>query len=533
MEFSIDGDTLLCSGSTIELVASLHGSGYSYLWSTGDTKYKITITRGGTYWLRVSDENGCEGYDTIVVKEYPKPKAKIKIEDDRPTICSGKSKKLFAEPSGNYSYLWWNGSDLPYLEINKGGNYWLVVSNEFGFKDTSYITITEVVPEVPKIIGDSLICNGESGILSLDGKFISYRWSTGDTTRNIVVSKPGAYRVDAVDTNGCQVTAETFVNTYVVDLFGLEPLDFGDVQIGSSASKIITLRNNSNTKVRIKEIKFKYHKEEFSIDATTPIELFENEQTEILVVYNSKGKLTQNDTILVVVDYPCNKTFFIPVAVKVTGVHTLVWLPDTNALVGAKGFCIPLRAKTDDVPLENLSFEATIQFDATAFQPDNRNFPIENGKRVVSLSGYGLTIDNNVTLLGEFCGEVLLACNRTTPLRIEKFQWSNPNIQTETKDGALTTTGVCMPELSQIELFQPTEISIVPNPAEDEIEITIIGERNSSFILEISNSLGSIIEKTTVSLEDKIKIIRKKLTNYQAGIYFLRIGNKYASFIKL
>lgn len=425
------------------------------------------------------------------------------------------------------------GSDLPYLEINKGGNYWLVVSNEFGFKDTSYITITEVVPEVPKIIGDSLICNGESGILSLDGKFISYRWSTGDTTRNIVVSKPGAYRVDAVDTNGCQVTAETFVNTYVVDLFGLEPLDFGDVQIGSSASKIITLRNNSNTKVRIKEIKFKYHKEEFSIDATTPIELFENEQTEILVVYNSKGKLTQNDTILVVVDYPCNKTFFIPVAVKVTGVHTLVWLPDTNALVGAKGFCIPLRAKTNVVPLENLSFEATIQFDATAFQPDNRNFPIENGKRVVSLSGYGLTIDNDVTLLGEFCGEVLLACNRTTPLRIEKFQWSNPNIQTETKDGALTTTGVCMPELSQIELFQPTEISIVPNPAEDEIEITIIGERNSSFILEISNSLGSIIEKTTVSLEDKIKIIKKKLTNYQAGIYFLRIGNKYASFIKL
>ena len=39
----------------------------SYLWNTGSSNYSITITQPGEYWLKVKNNEGCIGVDTIVV----------------------------------------------------------------------------------------------------------------------------------------------------------------------------------------------------------------------------------------------------------------------------------------------------------------------------------------------------------------------------------------------------------------------------------------------------------------------------------
>ena len=58
-------DTILCHGNMLVLDA---GNFSSYLWSTGETVNPITVSEGaGTVGVTVTDENGCQAYDEIVI----------------------------------------------------------------------------------------------------------------------------------------------------------------------------------------------------------------------------------------------------------------------------------------------------------------------------------------------------------------------------------------------------------------------------------------------------------------------------------
>jgi hypothetical protein len=55
---------LLVPQSTISLSGP---AGYSYSWNTGSTVRTLDVTAPGTYWLTVTDENGCMTTDTVAV----------------------------------------------------------------------------------------------------------------------------------------------------------------------------------------------------------------------------------------------------------------------------------------------------------------------------------------------------------------------------------------------------------------------------------------------------------------------------------
>jgi hypothetical protein len=69
---SADGPTTFCEGGSVQLDA---GAGWArYLWSTGDTVRRITVTLGGTYFVRVTDSYGCSGESApLEVKVRPNP----------------------------------------------------------------------------------------------------------------------------------------------------------------------------------------------------------------------------------------------------------------------------------------------------------------------------------------------------------------------------------------------------------------------------------------------------------------------------
>lgn len=60
-------DTAICSYDKI--VLQTNQSFARYLWSSGENGSTITITKPGMYSLRVTNNNSCEGSDTIIVKE--------------------------------------------------------------------------------------------------------------------------------------------------------------------------------------------------------------------------------------------------------------------------------------------------------------------------------------------------------------------------------------------------------------------------------------------------------------------------------
>jgi hypothetical protein len=60
---NIGNDTAICSGCSLILNAG--GGAANYLWSTFQTSQTITVNTAGTYFVQVTDDKGCTGYDTI------------------------------------------------------------------------------------------------------------------------------------------------------------------------------------------------------------------------------------------------------------------------------------------------------------------------------------------------------------------------------------------------------------------------------------------------------------------------------------
>lgn len=68
-EVTLGNDTTVCIGCTVTLSAI---NGFTaYNWSTGETTPGITVDSAGTYFVQVTDSNGCSVSDTVIVMNLP------------------------------------------------------------------------------------------------------------------------------------------------------------------------------------------------------------------------------------------------------------------------------------------------------------------------------------------------------------------------------------------------------------------------------------------------------------------------------
>jgi len=83
----ITGESVICPGTTTELCAT-DDPDYEYLWSTAATTRCITVGSEGTYWVVVTDENGCSDtcYFSLTVDDTEPPVAQcpddITVDND-------------------------------------------------------------------------------------------------------------------------------------------------------------------------------------------------------------------------------------------------------------------------------------------------------------------------------------------------------------------------------------------------------------------------------------------------------------------
>ena len=66
-------------------------------------------------------------------------------------------------------------------------------------------------PPTPTILGDFNFCQGSSTVLTANGAFSSYLWSTGETTQAITVNTDGPYTVSVSNAAGCTSMATAVV----------------------------------------------------------------------------------------------------------------------------------------------------------------------------------------------------------------------------------------------------------------------------------------------------------------------------------
>ncbi len=111
-------------------------------------------------------------------------------------LCSGDTITLNA-PIGN-SYNWSTGANTSSIEIVEGGSYTVTVTNAYGCTAISNPVFIEQDPieTLPQItvLGPMTFCEGGNTILS-SSTADQYEWSTGQTSKNIVIFNSGEYFV--------------------------------------------------------------------------------------------------------------------------------------------------------------------------------------------------------------------------------------------------------------------------------------------------------------------------------------------------
>ena len=208
-------DAQICQGDNITLDA---GTWDSYLWSSGGTSQTETFTGSGTYSVTVTNANGCEGDDDVIVTEYAPPT--VSAGSDA-SICTGGSTTLTATGTG--SFVWSTTETTTSITVSPVVNttYTVTITDANNCTNTDDVIVTIGSALTPSITNDTTICSGESVTLTAGGG-TTYSWDTGGNSSSIAVnpSSTTTYNVTVTDGGTCTGTASVTVtvdSTPIVD----------------------------------------------------------------------------------------------------------------------------------------------------------------------------------------------------------------------------------------------------------------------------------------------------------------------------
>ncbi|HYF30624.1 MAG TPA: T9SS type B sorting domain-containing protein [Chitinophagaceae bacterium] len=222
-QVSLGADKTICPGNQVTLRA---GPGYRlYLWQDGSTDSVLVVTQPGTYHVRVTDVCNRAAADTLIVA--PALPFTVNLGPDI-SKCDTQSVTLSA-PANYARYAWSPAYRITSLtdatvivNPDTSTSYHVLVERADGCK--AFDTIRVHVNYAPDInLGaDTAFCTGEAILLDAGNDFVRYRWSTGDTTRQITASAKGIYTIQATDINNC-------LSRDTIEITGLYPLPAVDL----------------------------------------------------------------------------------------------------------------------------------------------------------------------------------------------------------------------------------------------------------------------------------------------------------------
>ncbi|MCX6198674.1 MAG: gliding motility-associated C-terminal domain-containing protein [Bacteroidetes bacterium] len=223
--FTIDEPTLITS-TTAATDVTCHGAAngsailivnggtpnYSFAWSNFQVSQNISNLAGGTYFVIITDANGCTHRDSVIIAE---PSALVLSITATSISCNGGTADVDLTVSGgtlNYSYAWDNGASSEDLTGVAAGTYTVVVTDGNGCTASASATIIQ--PTALTLIGSATnvhCAGGNDGSvnISVGGGTTpySYSWSNGPTSEDVQNLSQGTYSVTVNDINGCSVTA--------------------------------------------------------------------------------------------------------------------------------------------------------------------------------------------------------------------------------------------------------------------------------------------------------------------------------------
>lgn len=142
------GDTLICSGKTVELVAT--NGATKFVWKTGEITKSIMVDKAGVFQVSTIDDNNCksEFSNPVKTKLYTTP-APTSITMSSPYYLYGGLKLI------DNDYYWTYNKNVltetgAYLRVFDSGNYGVAVAKKYINGPTCVSSITEYSYKVPE-----------------------------------------------------------------------------------------------------------------------------------------------------------------------------------------------------------------------------------------------------------------------------------------------------------------------------------------------------------------------------------------------
>lgn len=199
------GPITICQGSSTLLSAPVGFT--TYLWSNGAITQQISVNSAGTYSVQTGDGTCVSpASDNVTITTAPAlAKPEISVTGNT-ALCDSESVVLSA-PSGFTEFTWSTGATTQSITVTGAGTYFVSVGNGICTSLPSDNTIITSVASPAKptitITGSTTLCNGAFTVLSAPTGFSNYVWSTGETTRQIVVSAAGTFSVQTGTASSC------------------------------------------------------------------------------------------------------------------------------------------------------------------------------------------------------------------------------------------------------------------------------------------------------------------------------------------
>ncbi|MEQ9186184.1 MAG: T9SS type A sorting domain-containing protein [Cryomorphaceae bacterium] len=210
--------TILCAGdSSGAATASATGfsSGYTYLWSDGQTTATATGLGPDTYYVTATSSGGCEIVDSVTFVDPAGMQGTLSAQDI--SCFNGNDGWVSASVTGGtsgYGFVWSNAATTDSIGGLLTGTYSVTITDANGCTiemDTSLVSPTQILTSISA--SDSAVCTGDSSatlIVEISGGVGGYAslWDiggnavAGDTVENV---GPGTYYLAVTDSIGCIV----------------------------------------------------------------------------------------------------------------------------------------------------------------------------------------------------------------------------------------------------------------------------------------------------------------------------------------
>ncbi len=215
----INGLTIFCAGASTEL--SVNNNFTAYEWSDGNTTDLINVTEPGTYFVSVTNENGCVGVDEVTVELAPEETLTIE-SDGEPIICNNQTLGLIAS-AGFVSYQWSDGNTTTSAAgIISPGVYTVTATDAYGCIYEASIEIETGVIDEPVLLIDGStepidICDGQEVLLDAGEGYATYTWNDGSTSQTLTINDSGVYSVTVTNEAGCDNATSVPINSAAID----------------------------------------------------------------------------------------------------------------------------------------------------------------------------------------------------------------------------------------------------------------------------------------------------------------------------